>query len=142
MNQRPQELHLDVRAAREPRAVLALVVLAELARLDRLPPGAVVAVPVDRALHALVEADPRRPAEAAHARRVEGITPVVPGPVVDAPQQRPVGPGQLEDRLRDLDVLALVAAADVVGLARGALAKHELDPGAVILDEEPVADLP
>ena len=44
-------------------------------------------------------------------------------------------------RRDDLDVLALLAAADVVGLARRALAQHELDPGAVILDVEPVADL-
>ena len=43
--------------------------------------------------------------------------------------------------LDDIEVLALVAAADVVGLAGLALAQDELDPGAVVLDEEPVAHL-
>ena len=43
--------------------VLALVVLAVLAGADRLPPPLVVAIPVDGALDALVEADRRLPAE-------------------------------------------------------------------------------
>ena len=47
----------------EPRGVLLLVVLAVLARLDRLPPAAVGEVPGDRLGDALVERLVRRPAE-------------------------------------------------------------------------------
>ena len=48
----------------EPRLVLPVVVLAEAAgALDRLPPVAVVAVPVDRRANALIPAAPRLPAE-------------------------------------------------------------------------------
>src|SRR5664279_6644938 len=53
-----------------------------------------------------------------------------------------IGAGQLDDSLGDLDVLDLVAAADVVDLARPPAAKHRLDAGAVVLDVEPVANLP
>ena len=45
------------------RAVLALVVLAVLARADRPPPPLVVAIPLDGALDPVVEADRRLPAE-------------------------------------------------------------------------------
>src|SRR4051794_41489288 len=45
--------------------VVALVVLAVLARADRLPPPGVVAVPGDGLLQALLEADLRRPAQRA-----------------------------------------------------------------------------
>ena len=57
------------RAPSQPSAlaVLALVVLAVLARADRLPPLLVVAVPVDGALDALVEADGGAPSRALRA---------------------------------------------------------------------------
>ena len=48
----------------ESRGVLLVVVLAETAgALDRLPPLAVVAVPVDRRAHTLIPVTPRLPAE-------------------------------------------------------------------------------
>ena len=47
----------------------------------------------------------------------------------------------LEDAARDLDVRRLLAAADVVRLAGASLPQRQLDPGAVVLDEEPVAHL-
>ena len=62
-------------------------------------------------------------------------------PVLDAAQERRVGAGQLDQPLRHLDVLVLVAAADVVDLPGAALAEHELDPRAVVLDVQPVPDL-
>src|SRR6476659_1406908 len=59
--------------SREPRTVLALVVLAVLAGLDRLPPGAVLPVPRDRRRETLVEVLRRLPAEPAKLRAVERI---------------------------------------------------------------------
>ncbi len=62
----------------EPRRVLLRVVRAVVARLDRLPPVAVVAIPRDRLLEAAgVERVPRRPAEPAELRRVDGVAAVV-----------------------------------------------------------------
>ena len=66
----------------EPRGVLLVVVAAVVARLDRLPPVAVLAVPVDRRLEAAaVERVLRRPAERAQLRRVDGVAAVVAGAV-------------------------------------------------------------
>ena len=57
------------RGARRPQAVAvhALVVVAVGAALDRLPPGAVLAVPRDRRREPLVERPPRAPAGRAQA---------------------------------------------------------------------------
>src|SRR5581483_6569685 len=87
---------LNRRARGEALAVLLLVVLLVLARLDRLPPGAVLAVPVDGRADAVVEVHLRLPAERVQLRRVDRVAPVVAGPVVDAAQQRPIGARQLE----------------------------------------------
>src|SRR3954454_18759580 len=125
----------------EPRRVLALVVRAELARPDRLPPAAVLPVPVDRAAQALLERHARRPAERAQPARVEGVAAVVAGTVGHMLQKRRVDAELLDDRVSHVDVEALVAAAHVVRLARLALAEHELDSRAMVLDVEPVAHL-
>src|SRR5438105_5457201 len=61
--------------------------------------------------------------------------------VRDDPQKRAISAGEREQALRHLDVLVLVTAADVVDLAGTALQQDELDPRAMILDEEPVAHL-
>ena len=63
------------------------------------------------------------------------------GAVLDVLDQRLVGAGQLDHPLDHLDVLALVGAADVVGLAGAALHQHRVDAAAEVLDVEPVADL-
>ena len=102
---------------------------------------AVGEVPGDRLGDALLERLLRLPAERAQLGRVERVAAVVAGAVLDVADQRLVGARQPEDVADDLDVLALVVAADVVDLARRALPQHELDPGAVVLDPEPVADL-
>src|SRR5438876_951759 len=69
----------------EAPGVLLVVVLPESAgALDRLPPVAVVAVPVDRGTYALAPVTPRLPAECANFRRLERIAPVVAGAVLDA----------------------------------------------------------
>ena len=65
----------------------------------------------------------------------------MPGAVLDVLDQRLVAAGQLDDPAHDLDVLALVRAADVVGLARPAALEDGVDAAAEVLDVEPVAHL-
>ena len=69
------------------------------------------------------------------------VAPVVAGTVVDVPDERGIAAGQLDDALRDVEVLALLAA-DVVDLARPALAQDEVDGRRVILGVQPLAHLP
>src|ERR1044072_9217321 len=124
-------------------AVLLLVVLAVLAGADRAPPLLVVAVPLHGPLQPLGEVDLRLPAElVAELLGGERVAAVVARAVGDVLDQRLVGAGQLDHPPDDLDVLALVGAADVVGLAGPAVHQHRVDPAAEVLDEEPVADLP
>ena len=59
--------------------------------------------------------------------------------VADRLDQRLRLTGELEDAIRDLAVLALVAAADVVDLGILAVLDQEIDRGAVVVDEESVA---
>src|SRR6201996_2109081 len=106
-------------ALAERFAVLAFVVLAVLAGADRPPPVLVLAVPVDGARDPLVEVDLRLPAELGlQLLRGERVAAVVAGAVGDVLDQRLVAADQLDHPLHDLDVLALLRAADVVGLAR------------------------
>ena len=65
----------------------------------------------------------------------------MPGPVVDVADQRRIGAEVVDDQPGELDVLVLLVRGDVVHLAGLALAQHELDAAAVIVDVEPVADL-
>ena len=64
-----------------------------------------------------------------------------PGRSCDVPDEVGARAGQVEDPADDVHVLALLPA-DVVDLACLALAQRELDPGAVILDVQPLAPLP
>ncbi len=95
----PVDPGLDrIRHRAQARPVLALVVLAVFAGADRLPPVAVVAIPGDGPLDALVEVDLRPPAERLGAVGGERVAAVVPEPVVDVVDQRLVATGELEDR--------------------------------------------
>ena len=105
----------------EPLGVLLLVVRAVVAGLDRLPPVAVVAVPGDRLGQAVRERARRRPAERPELRGVQRVAAIVPGAVLDVTDERLVGAGQLEDRPRQVAVLDLLAAADVVDLTARSL---------------------
>src|SRR5206468_9231807 len=92
----------------EPRGVLSLVELAEtVGALDRLPPVAIVAVPVDRRPDAVLPLSPRCPAERAQLRRVERVAAVVPGPVLDVSDQRRVGVEMIHDQAGELCGLVL-----------------------------------
>src|SRR5437899_8588059 len=55
--------------------------------------------------------------------------------------QRVVGAGQLEDAGGEVPVLDLLTATDVVDPTGLALVQDELDPGAVVLNVEPIACL-
>src|SRR5437588_5773790 len=103
----------------ETRCVLAVVELAEIVRaLDRLPPVAVVAIPVDRRADAFVPFPPWFPAECAKLRRIQCVAAIVPRAIFDVADQRSVGLELLDDEPRQLDVLVLLARRDVVDGAR------------------------
>ena len=94
----------------EPVGVLAAVVLAVLARLERLPPVAPLRGTTRRS--SARPSSNERSGSQPRARSFEessAVAPVVARAVVDVADERRVGAGQLEDPLRDLEVLALVA---------------------------------
>src|SRR5436190_16444594 len=124
-----------------PVAVLLLVILPKRPVLDGAPPRLVLAVPAHGALQGVVEVGVALEAEALQAGRVERVAAVVALAVGDAADQRLRLAEKLEDLKGDLAVLALVAAADVVRLAVLAALDEEVDGRAVVLDEEPVADV-
>src|SRR5690606_5279785 len=125
----------------QPLAVLALVVLAELAALDLAPPPLILDIPFNRRLKRLLEAERMLPAEAAQLGIVKRIAAVVAGPVLNLADER-LGLAEDGEHLpHHVDVVALVLPADVVSLAGLALEQHRLDTGAVVLHIQPVAHL-
>src|ERR1043165_637436 len=122
-----------------PVSILLLVILPKRSVLDRPPPRLVLAIPRDRAAECLAEVSVALEAEALELGRVERVAAVVALAVGHALDQRLRLAEELEDFSRDLAVLALVAAADVVRLAVLAALDEEVDRGAVVLDEQPVA---
>src|SRR6185503_1561892 len=125
-------------------AVHLLVVLTELAGADRLPPGAVGLVPVDRLL------DPGRELhlrlEACHPlelRRVDRVAPVVSRPVRHALQERLRLSEPFQDEIRDLVHRALVVPGDVERVPLHARRLEDRgDRAAVVEDVDPVARVP
>src|SRR5262249_16251970 len=98
----------------EPVGVLLLVIRAIRARLDGLPPAPVGRVPVDHGRQAaLAEGVLRHPPESAELAVVHGVAAIVASTVLDVADQCRIGAGQLEDPVRHLDVLVILAA-DVV----------------------------
>src|SRR6266566_2852176 len=63
------------------------------------------------------------------------------GSVLDMTDQRVVGARQLEDACGEIAVLDLLATADVVDASWHPFAQDQLDPGAVVLNVEPIACL-
>src|SRR4029077_12180676 len=82
-------------------------------------------------------------------RSINGVTPVVAWAIGDKRDQasaRSMRGGfqpieQLADRLHDVQIGALVAASDIVGLAGFAARDHERQRFGMVLDIEPVANL-
>ena len=110
-------------------------------------PVAVLQVPAQGLLDAAAEIVPRLPAQfPPDLRRVDGIAPVMAGAVLhEADLFTVIGRTWLKfiqplaDQVDDVEVAPLVAAADVVDLARNAPFDHRLDATAVILHVQPVA---
>ena len=118
--------------------VIGLIVAAD----DAHPPVAVLEVPLDRLLDAVLELRLRLPAELrVDLRRVDGVTAVMALAVGDVLDEA-FGLAELfEDSLDDVDVGTLIVAADVVDLADAALLQDQVNRMAVVLDVEPVADV-
>src|SRR5262249_1145188 len=104
----------------EPVGVLGAVegAVSGVLLLDRAPPGLVPAVPGDRLGEAPLEGSRGAKSQPGELPRVERVAPVVARAVFDEADES-LGALELrQDAPRDLDVLGLVAAADVVGLPR------------------------
>ena len=103
----------------------------------------------DRLAQPGVERVARRPSElAADLRRVDRVAPIVARAIgherLQSGMRRILRPQLVErvaDPIDDLEVGALVAAADIVLSAGDAVRQHEQQTGAVILDVQPVADV-
>lgn len=109
---------------------------------DMLPPVLVLEIPFDRLLDAVLELRLRLPAEfRVDLRRVDGVAAIVALAVGDVLDEVFGLAELLEDGLDDVDVGALIVAADIVDLADAALLQDEVDGAAVILDIEPVTDV-
>ena len=79
------------------------------------------------------------PAEPLQLRRVERIAAVVAGAIGDRTDQRFRLAGQIENPPGEIDVEDVIAAADVVDLARRAAIDQQIDGAAMIADVQPVA---
>lgn len=122
--------------------VHALVVGLVVAADDAHPPVAVLEVPLDGLLDAVLELRLRLPAElCVDLRRVDGVAAVVALAVGDVLDEVFGLAELLEDGLDDVDVGALIVTADVVDLANATLLQDQVDGMAVILDVEPVANI-
>ena len=118
--------------------VIGLIVAAD----DAHPPVTVLEVPLDGLLDAVLELRLRLPTELrVDLRRVDGVAAVVALAVGDVLDEVFGLAELLEDGLDDVDVGALIVAADVVDLADASLLQDEVDGTAVVLDIEPVADV-
>ncbi len=118
-------------------------------RSKSLPPVAVVEVPTHGPLKPFLDRHGRTPAEFfAQARRVDGITGVVTGPIAHEGHQITVRPvarcepvENVADRADQLQVRPLVLAPDVVAAPEHTLFQYEEERVGVILDIEPVANI-
>src|SRR5574342_1071964 len=123
-----------------PVPVVPLVPAAVLAGEDALPPPAVLPVPRHRGAEPVLERTAGRPAQLTpRLRRVDGVAPVVAGPVGDEPHQRSRLAEEVEDAVDDVQVLPLVRPAQVVALAGLAPLQGRAEAGAMVLHVDPVA---
>ena len=123
-------------------AVHILVIMLIVTIDDMLPPILMLEVPLDSLLDAVLKLRLRLPAEfRVDLRRVDGVAAVVSLAVGDVLDEVFRLAELLEDGLDDVDVGALIVAADVVDLADAALLQDQVDSMAVVLDIKPVADV-
>src|SRR5262249_58034458 len=114
------------------RGVLLLVVRAEGARLDGLPPGLALPVPGHRRLEGGAEGGGGLPAEGGDLAGVERVAPVVSRPIGHGRDEALRLAQEMEHLSREDHVLHLVATADVVDLAVLALADDGDDARRVV----------
>jgi hypothetical protein len=109
---------------------------------ERFPPGAVVRVPIDGGIEALLEVVERFPLQLALGeRRIDGVTAVVAEPIGHVTDQA-LGFAELfQDRFHRLDIRHLAVATEIVNGARLAFEQRGHDPGAMVLDVDPVAHI-
>ncbi len=101
------------------------------------------AVPLDRVAQPGRELAARLPTELAlDFAGVDRVAAVVPETVGHVTNEATRLAEYVEDEDRNVDVLPLVAAAEIVDLADRAFAQHEVDASTVILDVDPIAHLP
>ena len=138
-----QNLLRLVLALTEPLRLIAAI-------QNRLPPGAIVKIPANRLFDAGFEGFLRAPAKLAlDFRGVDGIAPVMSGPVgdkCDQPAARLVARRQrlielAANRLDGMQVCPLVLAADIIGLARYPPLHNEKECAGMIVDEQPIPDI-
>src|SRR5215211_82880 len=118
--------------------ILLVVVASVLARLDRLPPVATLAVPGDRLGETLLESTAWLPLEGVDPGGVEAVAAIVPRAVGDVPHETRIRAAELENQVCHLEILALLSA-NVVNAPRLALAQDEVYGGALVLDVHPRA---
>src|SRR5215211_1287618 len=116
--------------------ILLFVVTSVLARLDRLPPVAALAVPRDRLGETLLESTAWLPPEGVDPGGVEAVAAIVPQAVGDVPHEARIRAAELENELCHLEILALLSA-NVVNAPRLPLAQDEVYGGALVLDVHP-----
>src|ERR1051326_1509123 len=97
------------------KIVLGFVILAICGVADLLDPRAILAVPLDRLLQSTGPSFTRTPAELRFdQRRIDRVTSIVAGTILDVLDQTARFPKRLQDRLDHLDVPPLIARANVV----------------------------
>src|ERR1700722_10570414 len=117
---------------------------------DRLPPQLVVDIPAKRFLNSSFEILLGAPTEfTLKFRGIDGIAAVVARTVSDEADQASMRAGRIRDHgveqftdgLYDMQIGALVATANIIGLADLAVLEHKRQRPRVILDIEPVTDV-
>src|SRR5579871_1976537 len=119
------------------------------ASLYAIAPVAMLQVPPNGLPQTALERVPRRPPQLpADLARVDRVSPVVTGTIRDERLQPAAAVWgrahlvhEIADAVHNLEVRALVAAADIVLLARTTVGQRDQQAGAVILDVQPVADV-
>src|SRR5215216_2150370 len=108
------------------RGVLRLVIVAVVRGLKRLPPVSAVPVPDHSFSQALLEVRATFPAKSGYSRRVDGVSAVVSGSILDMAHECGIGSCKPHDRFGHEDVLPLLAT-DVVDRSLLPRLEHELN---------------
>ena len=112
----------------------------DLLRKQRLPPRAIIQIPLNRLPDPLAWRMQRLPTQLRpHLRGIDRVPPVVSEPVCHVADQVVRLTERLEDQFNHRDVLHLAVATDVVNLTWPAFQQHRHDAAAMIFHVDPVA---